>query len=69
MLDKIFPMDSEKLFDALKGIVEKERMKMEPKEWLECLTKEILAEFTQAGASASKLPESSKKVGHYYNKV
>ena len=69
MLDKIFPMDSEKLFDALKGIVEKEKMKMKPEEWLECLTEEIKTEFLQAGASASKLPESAKKVGHYYNKV
>ena len=70
MLDKIFPMDSEKLFDALKGIVEKEKMKMKPEEWLECLTEEIKTEFALAGASASKLPASAKKVGHIlYNKV
>ena len=64
MLDKIFPMDSDKLFDALKGMVEKERMKMEPEEWLKCLKDEILNEFTQAESSPSKLPASAKKVRH-----
>ena len=66
MLDKIFPMDSDKLFDALKGMVEKERMKMEPEEWVKCLTNEIRNEFKQAQFSPSKLPASAKKVGHIF---
>ena len=62
MLDKIFPWDDEKLFDILTGLVEKERVKMEPDEWAECLATETEAEFAKSQFSISKLPESSKKV-------
>ena len=58
MLDKIFPWDDEKLFDILTSLVEKEKVKMKPEEWSDCLLKETRKEFAKAGGSITKLPKS-----------
>ena len=46
----------------MKGLVEREKVKMKPEEWRDCLLKETTKEFAKAGGSVSKLPESAKKV-------